>query len=449
MTSGTTRESICYYVTKCSTSFMRMAIWRRCNIIKAKRLWFFVAIYTIILLTVFFTLPNDYFSYYILGGALADMPRRFKNGSTKVETENITQVDQFLTSDRHSSVTTDDATNKHSSGIFTEATETATPTATPKPTSAATFTEIRSGGTSGAPTTQASTCKDPDRDFIRKSNRFLCCQPVGGLGNNMFIYASCYGLAAYYNRTLAFPKSSMLTKYFKLSAHIIQDNCACNSAKFHLEKLNCGMDPALLNLSPEENIKFGYYLQSWKYFVNVMADIRRQYTLSNVTLSKARDIISRLSIEHQQSMKRLFKIQPVLVGIHVRRGDIDSEDRLIKFGYELATPGFFSHAMQYFRTKYAHVLFFVCSLEMGWAKRYVTGDDVVYVEGNDFITDMAVLVSCDHTLTSVGSFSWWVGFLNGGETVYYQWPAREGSDLRKQFSANYSDYYLPQWIGMK
>ncbi|XP_046561254.1 galactoside alpha-(1,2)-fucosyltransferase 2-like isoform X2 [Haliotis rubra] len=427
-----------------------MAIWRRYDIITAKRLWFFIAIYTIILLAVFLTLPKDYISYYILGGKLADMsqtPQRIKNGSTKAEIESITQVDQLLTWDRYSSVTVDDTTNKHNSGISTEATSAAISTA--PPTSVTTLTETHNRGTSGAPTTQASTCKDPDLDLIRNNNRFVCCQPVGGLGNNMFIYASCYGLAAYYNRTLVFPKSSMLTKYFKLNAHIIQDNCACNSAKFYLEKYNCGMDPALLNLSPKENIKFGYYLQSWKYFVNVMDDIRRQYTLSNTTLSKARDIISKLSIEHQQRTKRLFKKQPVLVGIHVRRGDINSEARLIKFGYELATPGFFSHAMQYFRKKYAHVLFLVCSLEMDWTKWYVTGDDIIYVEGNEFITDMAVLLSCDHTVTSVGSFSWWVGFLNGGETVYYQWPAREGSELRKQFSANYSDYFLPEWIGLK
>ncbi|XP_046368405.2 galactoside alpha-(1,2)-fucosyltransferase 2-like [Haliotis rufescens] len=439
-----------------------MAIWRKYGISTAKKAWLFVAIYTIIVLTVFLTIPTDNYLYFALGGK--QTLQGIKNDSTGVSTENVTKADKFLALGRDSSLTMGDATTPYSSGTssvtattIAAAASTLTPgtysggasnvTATAAVAAAATLTaNPYSGGTSESPEPK---CKGPDRDLIHNNNMFLCCMPLGGLGNHMFVYASCYGFAAYYNRTLAFPKSSMLTKYFKLKAHLIQDYCACDSATFHLEKINCGEDSKLWNLSTKGNIKIGYYLQSWKYFGNVIEDIRRQFTFSETTLAKARDIISKLASEHQQRTKRLYRVKPVLVGIHVRRGDIDSEERLVKFGYELATPAFFSHAMEYFRKKYVNVLFVVCSLEMRWTKWYVAGDDIIYVEGNDFVMDLAVLISCDHTLTSVGTYSWWAGFMSRGETVYYKWPAREGSSLRKQFSANYTDYFLPEWVGLK
>ncbi|XP_071096542.1 galactoside alpha-(1,2)-fucosyltransferase 2-like [Haliotis cracherodii] len=454
-----------------------MAIWRKYGISTAKKVWLFVAIYTIIVLTVFLTVPTDNYFYFALGGKLLSQTLQgIKNGSTQVTTDNLTKADKFLAYRRDSSLATGDATTPYSSGASLTAdtysggtsgspepkckdpdhdkflalrrdSSLATGDATTPYSSGASLTaDTYSGGTSGSPEPK---CKDPDHDLIHNNNMFLCCMPLGGLGNHMFVYASCYGFAAYYNRTLAFPKSSMLTKYFKLKAHLIQDYCACDSATFHLEKINCGEDLKLWNLSTKGNIKIGYYLQSWKYFGNVIEDIRRQYTFSETTLAKARDIISKLASEHQQRTKRLYRVKPVSVGIHVRRGDIDSEDRLVKFGYELATPAFFSHAMEYFRKKYMNVLFVVCSLEMRWTKWYVAGDDIIYVEGKDFAMDLAVLTSCDHTLTSVGTYSWWAGFMNRGETVYYKWPAREGSSLRKQFSANYTDYFLPEWIGLK
>ena len=61
---------------------------------------------------------------------------------------------------------------------------------------------------------------------------------------------------------------------------------------------------------------------------------------------------------------------------------------------------------------------------------------------------MAVLTLCDHVIATVGSFGWWIGWLTGGEVTYFKWPAKEGTELRKQYSKDYSDYFYPGWIGL-
>jgi galactoside 2-L-fucosyltransferase 1/2 len=61
---------------------------------------------------------------------------------------------------------------------------------------------------------------------------------------------------------------------------------------------------------------------------------------------------------------------------------------------------------------------------------------------------MAMLASCDHTISTVGSFGWWIGWLSGGDVTYFKWPAKEGSPLRKQYGKDFSDYFYPGWIGL-
>jgi galactoside 2-L-fucosyltransferase 1/2 len=60
--------------------------------------------------------------------------------------------------------------------------------------------------------------------------------------------------------------------------------------------------------------------------------------------------------------------------------------------------------------------------------------------------DLSVLSMCNHTIASTGTFSWWAGYLAGGQTIYCKnWP-RAGSPMQKMINTN--EYFLPHWIAL-
>ncbi|VDD86493.1 unnamed protein product [Enterobius vermicularis] len=72
--------------------------------------------------------------------------------------------------------------------------------------------------------------------------------------------------------------------------------------------------------------------------------------------------------------------------------------------------------------------------------------DIFYLTNSSTEVDMATLTLCNHTIASVGTFSWWIGYMTGGETVYYKgWP-RKSSSLASKFVP--ADYFPSSWIGM-
>ncbi|XP_071081562.1 galactoside alpha-(1,2)-fucosyltransferase 2-like [Haliotis cracherodii] len=293
--------------------------------------------------------------------------------------------------------------------------------------------------------TVSSVCRNPFREEYLRKQDYLCSRPLGRFGNLMFIYASSYGIATYNNRTLIMGKALMLTDYFNLNVLLVDDfECVVTGTKGVGPRQACAFDERLMHIAIGENVCIGNYLQSYKYFEHVQEAIKKQFTFKKEIRDKAMGIIDGAINTFHKRNTTLKDTRLVLVGVHVRRGDMVKN----KFGYAVATPEYLANATQYYRDKFPNRLFIVCSNGMAWTKQHVVGDDVFYVEGNTFEVDMAVLVSCNHSLTTVGSFSWWAGFLAGGQVVYYQWPAIEKSGIRRHFSANYTDFFPPSWIGM-
>jgi galactoside 2-L-fucosyltransferase 1/2 len=73
-------------------------------------------------------------------------------------------------------------------------------------------------------------------------------------------------------------------------------------------------------------------------------------------------------------------------------------------------------------------------------------DDFILVDSGYREVDLAVLSQCNHTIMTIGTFSWWAAFLAGGDVVYYsQWPS-VGSILYQMF--NQSDFFMNNWIAM-
>ena len=94
----------------------------------------------------------------------------------------------------------------------------------------------------------------------------------------------------------------------------------------------------------------------------------------------------------------------------------------------------------------------VASNGIMWCKDqpYFNSEDIVFTHsGPDYITDFAILKSCDHMIMTIGSFGWWAAWLgphlNGGTVIYQS----DAFDITNDFMRNnmmLDDVYPSSWI---
>ncbi|XP_067664178.1 galactoside alpha-(1,2)-fucosyltransferase 2-like [Haliotis asinina] len=289
-----------------------------------------------------------------------------------------------------------------------------------------------------------STCKDQFLSKFTKHHTYLCSIAPGRLGNQMFAYASAYGIAKRQNRTIVIEKSLSLSRIFSLKAQLIDDICVCDDARNVQPRWSCRFDRRFFKTSFPQgvNVRLHGYLQSWMYFRHVEDDIRRQFTFTDSYRKVAKEIIEKTVTAGGRKAK-------TVIAVHIRRGDIVTVPKFVSHGYRVPNDKFFFKAFAFYREKVSDPVFLLFSDNFEWTKRHLTGNDIIYMEGHNATTDMALMIECNHTIMSVGTFSWWAAYLAGGTTIYYRHPAWNGTELRKQYSKDYSDYFMPEWIGME
>lgn len=273
------------------------------------------------------------------------------------------------------------------------------------------------------------------------TTHFICPTFMGGLGNTLFQFASTFGIARSKNMSVVVGTKTELNRTFKLNVDLRNDTSVCNSLTLKNEQFNCAYDPNLLKFNGTQNLRIGSYLQSWKYFYEFRNELRKQLTFRDNIQMEVNETINKIL----DKLKFSSRGEVTLVGVHIRRGDMLNHS----FGYNVGTPEYISKSVQYFQSKYKNVIFVISTQDQNWTQTHMPNDTVVEYLSHpkrEFI--VATLASCDHTIITVGSFGWWIGWLTGGEVTYFKWPAKEGSALRKQFSKDYSDYFYPGWIGI-
>lgn len=269
------------------------------------------------------------------------------------------------------------------------------------------------------------------------------CGDERRLGNTMFTYASLLGIAVQNNMTPVISEGIRLTHIFNITTTITDDLANIMGHYDTYEeygKRGGAFDINLMELNSRLNVRLLGYLQSWKYFSRAENEVRRNFAFRDNVKTSAQNYISKLLLGLAESAK------PVLVGIHVRMGDM-MEDYYRQYGYVTAPPEYFQRAMNYFKRKYNRVQFVVCSDNIRWSIENLRGPGIAFSEGNTEAVDLAILSSCDHMIISVGSFGWWAAWIANGTTIYYKkWP-RPLSQLEYQVEKR--DYFPPHWIPME
>lgn len=135
------------------------------------------------------------------------------------------------------------------------------------------------------------------------------------------------------------------------------------------------------------------YFQSWKYLENN----------KNVLLSLL-------------TPRKMFPIRWGWSSIHVRRGDYIS----LADCYEQLDMNYYNRAMQ--QTNSERYLIF--SDDINWCKQQFKGYQFDFSEGNDVVTDLSLMLSCEHNIMANSSFSWWAAYLNKNPSKKIIAPAK-------------------------
>lgn len=194
---------------------------------------------------------------------------------------------------------------------------------------------------------------------------------MGRLGNQLFQIAATIALAVRNNDDYLFPSWP-------------------EEVNFNLHNCFSGNIPAgpvysepFFHYSPipyQQNLSLRGFFQSEKYFEDSFGLIQQLLT-----------------------PKFGHNIKYNCTAIHVRRGDYLSLTR----EYAQLDMSYYNNAMRTINSK-EYIIF---SDDINWCKAHFSGN-VSFSEGQTPAQDLALMLSCEHTIIANSSFSWWGAYLN-------------------------------------
>lgn len=282
----------------------------------------------------------------------------------------------------------------------------------------------------------------------------------GGLGNQLFQYATARALAIRHNTHVAFDKSLLLKvsqkttkRQFDLDHFNIQvkpirlvDKLALGlldiPLKNYIKKIigrfihnknytesNFAFDPQIFRKSGKQTCLKGYF-QSEFYFNQIRDEL---FTL--IPKSKS---ISTL----EQKIRGCNA-----VSLHIRRGDYVNNCLINEF-HGLLPVEYYHNAINYLLRNNPEIHLFVFSDDIEWAKQNITSlQETTFITENTGITDYKDLIlmsQCKHNIIANSSFSWWGAWLNQNPEKIVIAPKQWFKDNNAQKEA--SDLLPKSWI---
>lgn len=266
---------------------------------------------------------------------------------------------------------------------------------------------------------------------------------AGGLGNQMFEYASAWALSKRLRQPLVLfvnekeKDRPFRLKQLKLSAKSILRpeqmpfalkvliNKQVKSLFKRLHKSNCHFEDWLYfrqlgDKFQEEfftvnapNIFLEGYFQCESYFREYRAELLEQFKPAYTMES--------------QSVQTLEQIKGCnSVAVHVRRGDFQQSSH--RFHY-LLSEDYYRRAMAYIREQVEAPQFFWFSEDFDWIhEKFGNENEFHFVKTNSAnadIDDIMLMKNCRHIITANSSFSWWSAWLNEYDDAIRIVPEKE------------------------
>ncbi|KAM4703347.1 galactoside alpha-(1,2)-fucosyltransferase 2-like isoform 1-T2 [Rhinophrynus dorsalis] len=266
-------------------------------------------------------------------------------------------------------------------------------------------------------------------------------KPDGRLGNQMGEYATLYALAIANGRQpfILPDMHNYLAPIFKITLPVLHNNVA-SRIPFREYWIHDWMSEEYNHIE-DKFLKFTGYPCSWTFYHHLRDEIRREFIIHDYLKNEANQVLENIKGQRKNV---------TYIGVHVRRGDYVSVMPNIWKGV-IADKAYLDKAMGYFRQKYAEPVFVVTSNGMDWCKENIDnskGDVFFSGDGNESTPgkDFALLVGCNHTIMTIGTFGYWASYLVGGEAIYLTNFTLPESEFLKVF--HYDAAFLPEWIGI-
>lgn len=262
----------------------------------------------------------------------------------------------------------------------------------------------------------------------------------GGLGNQMFIYATTKALALKSNQEFSFDlvtgfKDDYLFKRnFQLSLFPISIKEASHFFSFQyfggklLRKISrqAGICIPFINfkfisesrpfeyhkeyfdLSKKHSVYLEGYFQSYKYFDSIKGDILKDFSFTN-------NVIESALIESRIINNKDFT--PIAVGI--RR----YQEMQGNYGDLSVLPStYYFKAIQFIKDRVSNPKLIIFSEDVKWVKENLTFDIPVYYVNpkNDYmsaIQDLYLMSLCHHHIISNSTFYWWGAYLSKNDNM--------------------------------
>lgn len=286
--------------------------------------------------------------------------------------------------------------------------------------------------------------------------------PLGGLGNQLFIYAAGKELSRRYKTPLMVSRTSfneLSLRMFELDsfesdfaevsrAHRSLLNLS-NQATLAIQKgrqlakasvrgRERALDPAFLYKPlPQKKsqvLPAGRYFQSWRYFPEVADEIRKEtQKIRNPT-------------PFYEELRKDLDAATKTVAVHVRRGDYLTNEYMgnVPEDYYLRALEMLLQLVGNFR-----ILLFSDDPNVLSARKFLSEwrDQIRLVEpppNSRPIESLNLMARCDHVVMANSSFSWWGAWLGerSGRTVIYPRPWLKGAWVDDR------DLALPGWISL-
>lgn len=287
---------------------------------------------------------------------------------------------------------------------------------------------------------------------------------MGGLGNQMFQYATAKHLSIINNTELRTDASnfSKLTSNKEHTLQLANFNIAARQASrkeiwdivgpanplarflgntfgrsplkvktaaIFREPSGSDFKPGILEIKADRYL-VGYF-NSYKYFEPIKNILLEEYTLRQ-----------KISPQGQELLKLVESTNSV--SIHIRRGDYVNVPEVYKCIEGIITDHFYRNAVDFIASKIDTPHFFVFSNDMDWVREnFKVPYQMTFVDFNTAqrgFEDLWIMSRCKHNITAGGStFSWWAAYLNPNENKIVVRTEQVSNDAKY----NHPEDYFP------
>ena len=252
----------------------------------------------------------------------------------------------------------------------------------------------------------------------------------GGLGNQMFQYASALSLANKKHTQLRMDLSwykdisvDDTARYYELNCFNLPQNFI-NPTGYYLDEQNVSTGKHLKNSikSLIGKKRLVYYIEPNLAFNNKFSDLPNETYLDGYFQSEKyfkdirSNVIEAFAYRTNPSMKNSEIINKAnntnSVSLHVRRGDYISNKFANKF-HGLQSLEYYKQAVKIMNSNIAKPYYFVISDDITWCKANLPiGKNTIFVSDNKTGSeDLRIMIECKHNIIANSSFSWWGAWL--------------------------------------